>query len=77
MNGTLTEFPTVSAYDLDGSGGVGANDPSAWLGDFGDGRPFGRSDYDCSQSIGANDLSLWLAAFASGTMGESCVSHCP
>ena len=76
-NGTLIQQPTVSAYDLDGSSGVGANDLSAWLTDFGSGQNFGRSDYDCSGSIGANDLSFWLTAFGSGAMSESCASHCP
>jgi len=75
-NGTLIQSPTVSAFDLDGSGGVGANDLSAWLGDFGSGQPYGRSDYDCSGNVGANDLSLWLNAFAGGTMVESCATHC-
>ena len=76
-NGTLIQTPTVSAYDLDGSGGVGANDLSAWLGDFGSGNPYGRCDYDCSGGVGANDLSLWLNAFASGRMTASCASSCP
>lgn len=76
-NGTQIQSPTVSAFDLDGSGGVGANDLSAWLGDFGSGQPYGRSDYDCSGGVGANDLSLWLNAFASGTMAESCTTQCP
>ena len=77
VNGLLYWSPTVSVYDLDGSGGLGANDLSAWLGDYGSGLPFGRSDYDCSDSLGANDLSLWLAAFGSGAMSQSCVSQCP
>jgi len=76
-NGVLYQTPTISTFDLDGSGGVGANDLSAWLGDFGTGNPFGRSDYDCSGSIGANDLSIWLSAFGSGTMTESCGPSCP
>ena len=76
-NGFLIQSPTVSAFDLDGSGGVGANDLSAWLGDFGSGQPFGRSDYDCSGNVGANDLSVWLSAFASGSMAQSCASQCP
>ena len=76
-NGTLIQSPTVSAYDLDGSSGLGANDLSAWLGDFGSGQPFGRSDYDCSGNVGANDLSLWLDAYGSGAMAESCGSQCP
>jgi hypothetical protein len=76
-NGSLLQHPTVSAYDLDGASGVGANDLSAWLGDFGSGQPFGRSDYDCSGNVGANDLSLWFNAFGSGTMVESCAASCP
>jgi hypothetical protein len=76
-NGTLLQSPTVSAFDLDGGAGVGANDLSAWLTDFGSGQPFGRSDYDCSGGIGANDLSFWLTAFGSGTMAESCGASCP
>jgi hypothetical protein len=76
-NGVLIGRPTVSTYDLDGSGGVGANDLSAWLGDFGTGNNFGRSDYDCSRSVGANDLSLWLDAYGSGTMTASCGASCP
>ena len=76
-NGVLLNQPTVSAYDLDGSSGLGANDLSAWLGDFGSGQPYGRSDYDCSGTLGANDLSLWLSAYGSGAMVESCASRCP
>ena len=76
-NGTLIQTPTVSAFDLDGAGGVGANDLSAWLGDFGSGQPFGRSDYDCSNNIGANDLSLWLGEFGAGTSASSCAVACP
>jgi hypothetical protein len=76
-NGTLIQNPTVSAYDLDGSGGVGTNDLSAWLGDFGSGVNYGRSDFDCSTNIGANDLAFWLTAWGSEAMVTSCVSHCP
>jgi hypothetical protein len=56
---------------------VDANDMSAWLGDFFTAQLFGRSDYDCSGWVGANDLSMWFGAFGSGTMAESCASHCP
>ena len=76
-NGVLLKNPTVSAFDLDGAGGVGANDLSAWLGDFGSGQNFGRSDYDCSGGIGANDLSLWLGNFGAGTSASSCAVACP
>jgi hypothetical protein len=76
-NGTLIQTPTVSAFDLDGSGGVGANDLSRWLGDFATGLPLGRADYDCSGNVGANDLSQFLGVFGSGTMATSCGSSCP
>jgi hypothetical protein len=76
-NGVLIKNPTVSAFDLDGTGGVGANDLSAWLGDFGTAQNFGRSDYDCSGNLGANDLSFWLGVFGSGTMTASCGASCP
>ena len=76
-NGTLIQTPTVSAFDLDGSSGVGANDLSAWLTDFGSGQNFGRSDYDCSNTIGANDLSVWLTEFGNGTSAASCSVACP
>jgi hypothetical protein len=76
-NGTLIQSPTVSAFDLDNAGGVGANDLSAWLGDFGSGQPYGRSDYDCTGTIGANDLSQWLGQFGAGTSASSCGVSCP
>ena len=76
-NGTLIQSPTVSAFDLDGAGGVGANDLSAWFGDFGTGNNYGRSDYDCSGSIGANDLSLWFGEFGTGASASSCAVACP
>lgn len=76
-NGTLIGSPTVAAYDLDGSSGVGANDLSAWLTDFGTGNPFGRSDFDCSGGVGANDLSFWLTEFGTGASSASCSVSCP
>jgi hypothetical protein len=76
-NGTLIQTPTVSAFDLDSSSGVGANDLSAWLKDFGLAQPYGRSDYDCSGGVGANDLSLWLKEFGTGLSSSSCVATCP
>ena len=76
-NGVLIASPTAAAYDLDGSSGVGANDLSAWLTDFGLGNPYGRSDYDCSGTVGANDLSFWLTEFGLGTSAASCAVDCP
>ncbi len=71
-NGTLIGSPTVVAYDLDGLAGVGANDLSAWLTDFGLDPDIGRSDLDCDGSVGANDLSFWLTEFGNGTSAASC-----
>ena len=76
-DGVLLTSPTVSIYDLDDVGGVGANDLSAWFGDFGSGFAYGRSDYDCSGDIGANDLSLWFGVFGAGTSSDSCTGNCP
>ena len=77
VDGMLVAMPTVSAYDLDGASGVGANDFSLWFGDFVAGATFGRSDYDCSGSIGANDLSFWLSEFGSAASVQSCAASCP
>lgn len=61
----------AAVFDLD-CFGVGANDLSVWLDDFGSGLYFERSDYDCSGSIGANDLSIWLNVFGSGASALGC-----
>ncbi len=76
-DGFLIGSPTVSAYDLDGSAGVGANDLSLWLSDFGTGEPYGRSDYDCGGGLGGNDLSFWLSAYGRGAQSLSCGANCP
>jgi hypothetical protein len=78
-NGTLIGSPTANCYDLDGAGGVGINDLSVWLTDFGTfGNPaFGRSDFDCSGGVGINDLSVWLTEFGAGTSAASCAATCP
>ena len=78
-NGTLIGSPTACTFDLDGSDGVGVNDLSVWLTDFGAlGNPaFGRSDFDCSGSVGINDFSVWLTAFGRGDQAQSCGATCP
>jgi hypothetical protein len=73
----LISAPTVAAYDLDGVNGVGGNDLSIWLEDFGRAEDIGRSDYDGSGAVGANDLSVWLQVFGSGASQESCSAGCP
>jgi len=76
-NGVLIRTPSVASFDLDGSGGVGAGDLSAWLADFGSGQPYARSDFDGSGDIGAADLSQWLAVFGAGGSVQSCAASCP
>jgi hypothetical protein len=78
-NGTLIGSPTASAFDLDGANGVGINDLSVWLTDFGTpfNPAFGRSDFDCNGSVGINDLSVWLTEFGNGTSAASCAVSCP
>jgi hypothetical protein len=73
-NGTLIGSPTVAAFDLDGASGVGINDLSRWLIDFGTSGnpPFGRSDLDLGGTVGINDLSRWLQEFGFGTSLTSC-----
>ena len=78
-NGVLIGSPTVSCFDLDGSNGVGINDLSVWLTDFGtSGNPaFGRSDFDGSGTVGINDLSVWLTMFGNGASAASCTVISP
>ena len=77
VNGTFSMSPTVSAFDLDGSGGVGAGDLSVWLTDFGSDVGWGRSDYDGDGRVGAGDLSEWLTVFGAGGSAQSCSASCP
>jgi len=76
-NGVLVGYFDVSTFDLDGTGGVGANDLSVWLADFGSGLPHPRSDYDASGDVSANDLSQWLGVFGAGGSAQSCGAGCP
>ena len=66
-----------AVFDLDGSGGVGANDLSVWFTDFGSGLPHPRSDFDASGEVGANDMSEWLTVFGAGTSSATCLAACP
>lgn len=76
-NGVLFASPSFATYDLDGSGGVGAGDLSAWLTDFGTGTPYSRSDFNGDGIVGADDLSDWLRVFGAGNSVESPVAGCP
>jgi hypothetical protein len=71
----ITEINAMT-FDLDGQGGIGANDLQKWFTDFG--GNWMRSDYDGSGTVGSNDLSLWLSAWAGpGYYSESCSAACP
>jgi len=76
-NGVLVRELSVSAFDLDGSQGVGGGDLSVWLSDFGSGAPHPRSDYDGTGDVSAADLAEWLTAFGSSASSESCRAACP
>src|SRR5262245_49579736 len=76
-NGVLLRTPRVATFDLDGTGGVGANDLAVWLSDFGAGQPLDRSDFDGDGSLSANDLALWLSVFGDGHSVTSCGASCP
>ncbi len=75
VDGVQLPDARVVTFDLDGTGGMGANDLAIFLSDMGTTNVLGqspaRSDFDCSGSVGANDLSLWLTAYGSATMSES------
>lgn len=83
VSATLTAAGVVlgpvrcSVFDLDGAGGVGANDVSLWLGDYGRGRNPGRCDYDGDGWVAANDLSLLIGVIGGGRSALSATSYCP
>jgi hypothetical protein len=78
-NGVILGSPTASALDLDGVNGVGIDDLSVWLSDFGapGGPEFGRSDFDGDGKIDINDLSLWVSAYGAGGSVQGCAASCP
>jgi hypothetical protein len=76
-SGVFLGFATLAYPDMDGSGGVGANDLALWLGDFGSGEDIGRSDYDGTGLLTANDLSMWLGIFGAGGSFQSAAAYCP
>lgn len=70
---TLGQVPVV-AFDLDGVGGIGANDLAVWTRDFlGTERPL-VADYDFNGALGANDLAVWVGVFLrAGSMASPSV----
>ena len=75
--GVLMGDVRVAYLDLDGSSGMGANDISIWLSDFGTGEPIGRSDFNGDQVLTADDLSVWFGIWGTGTQTASPASYCP
>lgn len=75
-NGALIGTVRIAYLDLDGAGGLGANDLAIWLSDFGTGEPIGRSDFNGDQALTTDDLSVWLQIWADGHQVESPASYC-
>src|ERR1051325_4124301 len=69
--GVLLRSLTASAFDLDGSNGVGINDLAVWLNDFGTSGnpPYGRSDFDGDGKVDVDDLSGWAGGRGRGRGG--------
>ncbi len=67
----------VVAYDLDGTGGVGANDFSVWIGYFLHDDLQRVGDYDRSGRLGANDLAVWINVFLQAESTVSASPVCP
>lgn len=77
QDGMLLGSVPASVFDLDAVGGLGANDLSMWLNDFGVGTYAVRGDYDASGFLGANDLSVWLDTFGRAASSQSAPPGCP
>ena len=76
-SGVFLGTASLAYLDQDGSGGMGTNDISLWLGDFALGEPIGRSDYDGDGQLGAGDLSIWLGFWGAAGSLESAANFCP
>jgi hypothetical protein len=74
-DGVVIGEPITAVADQDGYFGVGANDLSVWIDDFGSGQYWVRSDYDGDGTLGANDLSVWLDIFGAGGSSASCAEY--
>ena len=77
VDGVLFGDVPVVCYDLDGAGGVGANDLGLWLHLLGSGQDWLVADYNGDGRVGADDLSLWLEVFGSGRQSASATPFCP
>jgi hypothetical protein len=76
-SGVLLGTVRVAWFDLDGMGGIGINDLSQWLTDFGLNEPISRSDFNGDGGVTISDLVVWLDAWSRGTSAEGATSYCP
>jgi hypothetical protein len=76
-SGVALGTASLAYLDQDGTGGLGANDLTLWLTDYGLGEPISRSDYDGDGMVSAADLSLWLTIWAQAASSQSPASYCP
>ncbi len=73
---SLGPVPVV-AFDLDGVGGIGANDLAVWTGYFLHDDLQRVGDYDRSGRLGANDLAIWASVFFQAGSTVSASPLCP
>ena len=76
-DGILLGSPTLSAFDLNGTGGVDLTDLGLWLVDYVSGTNPMRSDFDGTGGVSLVDFSIWSAAFFHAGSPQSAASYCP
>jgi len=76
-DGILLGSPTLSAFDLDGVGGVDMNDLALWFADYISGANPMRADFDGTGGVSGADLSVWAAVYFGGGSTQSAASYCP
>ncbi len=70
--GSLIGTGKLTAFDLDGGGGINAGDLSVLLEDFVTDPHHARCDYDNNGSISGNDLSMFLTVFSTASSAVGC-----
>lgn len=76
-DGVLLGSPMLSAFDLDGVGGVKLNDLALWFADYVTATSPMRADFDGSGNVSLSDLSIWSAAYFGSGSTQSAASYCP
>ena len=76
-DGILLGSPTLSAFDMNGQGGVDPTDLSLWSADFFSVTNPMRADYDGTGGVSIADLSLWSGAYFGAGSVQSAASYCP